>query len=72
MEEREKPIVDVYLDEEEWKGKIEEFLRNIYALSARTEEIQAELRKLRSAVLAGAILGALLVAGAVIVAVLFR
>jgi len=71
MEEKEKPIVDIYLDDEAWRKRAEEFLRDIYALATRAEEIQAELRRLRATVIAGAIVGALIVAGAIIFAAVF-
>ncbi len=71
MEEREKPIVDVYLDDEAWGKKIEEFLRDVNALAARMDDLREELRKLRGAVLIGALLGAFVIAGAVIVAAVF-
>lgn len=71
MEEKEKPIVDIYLDDEAWRKKVEEFLRNVYAIATRAEEIQDELRRLRAAVIAGAIVGALIVAGAIVFAAVF-
>jgi len=71
MEEREKPIVDVYLDDEAWGKKIEEFLRDVNALAARMDDLREELGKLRRAVLIGALLGAFVIAGAVIVAAVF-
>jgi len=63
--------VDVYLDDEAWGKKIEEYLRDVNALAARMDDLREELRKLRGAVLIGALLGAFVIAGAVIVAAVF-
>jgi len=71
MEEREKPTVDVYLDDEVWGKKIEEFLKDVYALAARTDDIHQELRRLRASVLIGALVGAFVIAGAIVAAAVF-